>query len=152
MFSGVMAYVMGIVTILRMSQNIKRKQMETNPVCVADTMLKSGGKNKPVISFMDDSYAMKRLGDLEDKVNSLRNMPAKLPLEKEEMLNASLSRMETLEAELLAAKKVPILMLTWFMFSHGSDFKIKTSDPSNRIYNYMNPRLFTVKGKKKLLK
>lgn len=97
--------------------------MGTSPVCVADSMLKSGSKNKPAISFMDDSYALTRLGDLEEKVNSLSNKPAKLPLEKEEMLNASLSRMETLEAELLAAKKVPFFLLVWFMFSHGRDFK-----------------------------
>lgn len=51
---------------------------------------------------------LKRLGELEDKVDTLNAKPTKMPYEKEELLNAAVCRVDALEAELIATKKVNI--------------------------------------------
>ncbi|GJS85097.1 phosphatidylinositol/phosphatidylcholine transfer protein SFH8 isoform X2 [Tanacetum coccineum] len=48
---------------------------------------------------------MKRLGELEEKVDTLNAKPSKMPYEKEELLNAAVCRVDALEAELIATKK-----------------------------------------------
>lgn len=61
----------------------------------------------PVYSeaFLSSSI-LKRLGELEEKVNILESRPSIMPYEKEELLNASVYRVDALEAELIATKKV----------------------------------------------
>ncbi|XP_019237734.1 PREDICTED: phosphatidylinositol/phosphatidylcholine transfer protein SFH8-like isoform X1 [Nicotiana attenuata] len=51
------------------------------------------------------SVVLKRLGELEDKVNTLQEKPSEMPYEKEELLNAAVCRVDALEAELIATKK-----------------------------------------------
>ncbi|KAH9620664.1 hypothetical protein KSS87_021204 [Heliosperma pusillum] len=51
------------------------------------------------------SNVMKRLGELEEKVDTLQSKPSKMPYEKEELLNAAVCRVDALEAELIATKK-----------------------------------------------
>ncbi|KAK6805832.1 hypothetical protein RDI58_003617 [Solanum bulbocastanum] len=51
------------------------------------------------------SVVLKRLGELEDKVNSLQEKPSEMPYEKAELLNAAVCRVDALEAELIATKK-----------------------------------------------
>ncbi|KAK1414445.1 hypothetical protein QVD17_30189 [Tagetes erecta] len=48
---------------------------------------------------------LKRLGELEEKVDTLKAKPLEMPYEKEELLNAAVCRVEALEAELIATKK-----------------------------------------------
>ncbi|KAI3774795.1 hypothetical protein L1987_49357 [Smallanthus sonchifolius] len=48
---------------------------------------------------------LKRLGDLEEKVDTLKAKPSEMPYEKEELLNAAVCRVDALEAELIATKK-----------------------------------------------
>uniref|UniRef100_A0A0A9AS69 Uncharacterized protein n=1 Tax=Arundo donax TaxID=35708 RepID=A0A0A9AS69_ARUDO len=55
---------------------------------------------KDVLSSM-----LRRLGELEDKVQVLETKPSEMPFEKEELLNAAVRRMDALEAELISAKK-----------------------------------------------
>lgn len=52
------------------------------------------------------SSMAKRLGDLEEKVENLQSKPSEMPSEKEELLNAAVCRVDALEAELIATKKV----------------------------------------------
>lgn len=52
------------------------------------------------------SSVLKRVGELEEKVDSLQAKPFKMPHEKEELLNAAVYRVDALEAELIATKKV----------------------------------------------
>lgn len=52
------------------------------------------------------SSALKRLGELEEKVDMLQSKPNVMPYEKEELLNAAVYRVDALEAELIATKKV----------------------------------------------
>ncbi|XP_044507996.1 phosphatidylinositol/phosphatidylcholine transfer protein SFH8-like isoform X2 [Mangifera indica] len=51
------------------------------------------------------SSVMKRLGELEEKVETLQSKPSEMPYEKEELLNAAVCRVDALEAELIATKK-----------------------------------------------
>ncbi|CAA2964127.1 phosphatidylinositol phosphatidylcholine transfer SFH8-like isoform X1 [Olea europaea subsp. europaea] len=51
------------------------------------------------------SSVLKKLGDLEEKVNTLQEKPLEMPHEKEELLNAAVYRVDALEAELIATKK-----------------------------------------------
>lgn len=49
---------------------------------------------------------MKRMNELEEKVNVLNKRPTTMPPEKEEMLNNALKRIDMLEQELSTTKKV----------------------------------------------
>ncbi|XP_075104616.1 phosphatidylinositol/phosphatidylcholine transfer protein SFH8 isoform X3 [Nicotiana tabacum] len=51
------------------------------------------------------SVVLKKLGELEGKVNTLQEKPSEMPYEKEELLNAAVCRVDALEAELIATKK-----------------------------------------------
>ncbi|XP_021892805.1 phosphatidylinositol/phosphatidylcholine transfer protein SFH6-like [Carica papaya] len=51
------------------------------------------------------SSVLRRLGELEEKVEMLQSKPYKMPCEKEELLNAAVYRVDALEAELIATKK-----------------------------------------------
>ncbi|XVE49013.1 hypothetical protein DITRI_Ditri01bG0047700 [Diplodiscus trichospermus] len=51
------------------------------------------------------SSVLKRLGELEEKVDTLQAKPSEMPYEKEELLNAAVYRVDALEAELIATKK-----------------------------------------------
>lgn len=51
------------------------------------------------------SCVSKRLCDLEEKVSTLQAKPSEMPVEKEELLNAAICRVDALEAELISTKK-----------------------------------------------
>lgn len=52
------------------------------------------------------SSVLRKLGDLEEKVDTLQAKPSEMPYEKEELLNAAVCRVDALEAELISTKKV----------------------------------------------
>jgi hypothetical protein len=62
------------------------------------------------------SSMLKRLGELEDKVDTLQSKPSEMPYEKEELLNAAVCRVDALEAELIATKKVKLLVPKFIVF------------------------------------
>lgn len=94
-----MAVVMGIVTMIRLTRNMPKKITAVALYC-DDTMMKA-----PTVSIDDHMAMMKRMAELEEKVNVLSMRPA-MPPEKEELLNSALSRVSTLEQELATTKKV----------------------------------------------
>lgn len=59
------------------------------------------------------SSVLKRLGELEEKVDELQAKPTKMPHEKEELLDAAVRRVDALEAELITTKKVSVYRLFW---------------------------------------
>ncbi|KAK7409812.1 hypothetical protein VNO78_00148 [Psophocarpus tetragonolobus] len=98
--SGVMAFVMGIVTMIRMTKNMPRKITEA-------TMYGSSGYydgTMPSITSNDYMAMMKRMAELEEKVNVLSTRTT-MPPEKEEVFNNALNRVITLEQDLTATKK-----------------------------------------------
>ncbi|GFY89712.1 SEC14-like 3 [Actinidia rufa] len=98
-FTGVVTFVMGIVTMVRLSRNM------TSSMYGVDPMTKPHQSPAPTISSTEYLSIMKRMGELEEKVTVLSNKPAVMPPEKEEMLNAALNRVDALEQELSATKK-----------------------------------------------
>lgn len=54
------------------------------------------------------SSVLKKLAELEEKVDTLQAKPSEMPSEKEELLNAAVCRVDALEAELIATKKVQL--------------------------------------------
>ncbi|WJX45335.1 Phosphatidylinositol/phosphatidylcholine transfer protein sfh3 [Trifolium repens] len=100
---GLMSIVFGIITLIRVTRYMPRKMtadMYGNSVCYDDNMMKEA----PAISFDDHMAMMKRMADLEDKVNTLMMRPS-MPPEMEELLNSALNRVEMLEQELTTSKK-----------------------------------------------
>lgn len=116
--TGVMAFVMGIVTVVRVSRRMPNKIVGAAleyaaPVQSADTLVKSQMLQQQqqqmfsrVVSPAEFSAVVKRLADMEEKMTNVSMKPAEMPLDKEEMLNAAVSRVEALEAELSTTKKV----------------------------------------------
>jgi len=101
---------MGIVTLVRMTKNMPRKLTDATllagSLCSAEIIKGQPQLNGHVISTKDYISMMKRMEDLEDKVITLSHKPSSLPPEKEEMLNNAMNRVDTLEQELSATKKV----------------------------------------------
>jgi hypothetical protein len=63
----------------------------------------------PVPSYTEKdvlSAVLRRLVELEEKVQVLETKPSEMPFEKEELLNASARRVDALEADLISTKKV----------------------------------------------
>lgn len=112
LFTGVMAFVMGIVTMIRVTRNMPKKltnaTIYSSPVYCDDTIVKNQTHlaHASAISGADYMSVLKRMAELEEKVTVLSMKPATMPPEKEEMLNAALSRVDALEQELVATKKV----------------------------------------------
>lgn len=109
-----MALLMGILTMIRITRHVPRKLTEA-AFCVCSehceiTTMKAPG----IISFNDHMALIKRVAELEEKV-SLLNIKPSMPKEKEELLNATLGRVRSLEQELAASKKV-LLLTSLFPF------------------------------------
>ncbi|CAL5329056.1 hypothetical protein CsSME_00009361 [Camellia sinensis var. sinensis] len=102
-FKGVMTFVMGIVTMVRLTRNMPRKF--TNDIPYSNSMRQPHQLPASIISGTEYLSMMKLLDELEEKVVVLCSKPAVMPPEKEEMLNAALSRVDALEQELSATKK-----------------------------------------------
>jgi len=112
LLSGILAFVMGIVTMIRLSRNMPRKITEAavygSPIYYNDMMMKGHQlPAAPHAAISRDEYVtmMKRMAELEERVATLSAKPAAMPAEKEELLNAAVTRVSVLEHELSAAKK-----------------------------------------------
>ncbi|WJX89901.1 Phosphatidylinositol/phosphatidylcholine transfer protein sfh12 [Trifolium repens] len=110
-FTGVMAFVMGIVTMVRMTRNMPKVLTDAN---FYSNSVYSGEDYKaevpceqmtnPTISAQEFMTVMKRMAELEAKMGNM-NPTTCMPPEKEEMLNAAICRADALEQELMATKK-----------------------------------------------
>lgn len=114
-FTGVMAFVMGIVTMVRVTRNLPKKLTDANlyssTIYSVEHMAKGQQIHQnqlpaaPTMSHAEYMAIMKHMADLEEKVTVLSNKPAEMPAEKVEMLNAAVSRVDALEQALSEAKK-----------------------------------------------
>ncbi|XP_030450406.1 phosphatidylinositol/phosphatidylcholine transfer protein SFH3-like [Syzygium oleosum] len=107
--NGVLAFVMGIFTMVRMTRDMPRKLTDgtlySTPTYYVDTMKKGHQLLEPSISRDDYLNMMKRMAELEEKVIVLSTKQASMPPEKEEMLTAAVGRVEALEQELSSTTK-----------------------------------------------
>ncbi|XP_024027248.1 phosphatidylinositol/phosphatidylcholine transfer protein SFH8 [Morus notabilis] len=110
------AFFLTLITFLRsVICRVIRKFPDTLPNCDQNTAESTVDANKedyrppsPTPAFTEAdvlSAVVKRLGELEEKVDALQSKPSRMPFEKEELLNAAVCRVDALEAELIATKK-----------------------------------------------
>ncbi|OIV97541.1 hypothetical protein TanjilG_12298 [Lupinus angustifolius] len=101
---GIMAMVMGVVTMIGMTRNMPRRITEAalygSSVYYDGTMIKA----PPAITNNYHMTIMKQMAELEEKVAALSMRPS-MPPEKEEMLNNALCRVSALEQHLAVTKK-----------------------------------------------
>ncbi|CAL8175986.1 unnamed protein product [Prunus armeniaca] len=109
LLSAIMAFIMGIVAMVRLARSMPRKLTEAtlygNPVYYNGMVVKGQPLPAPAISSNDYMNMMKRMAELEEKVNALSSKPTVMPPEKEDLLNVALNRVNALEQELSATKK-----------------------------------------------
>lgn len=121
-----MTFFITLYTLLRsVACHITRKLPGTvSGHCQNITELTPGATQKeehspsPPLSQADLlSSVLKRLVELEEKVDTLQAKPSVMPYDKEELLNAAVCRVDALEAELIAAKKVMLAPLILLLFT-----------------------------------
>ncbi|KAE8720669.1 ferredoxin-3 [Hibiscus syriacus] len=106
-FGGIIAFAMGFVTMVRMSRGMLKKQSlapvyEGGQVYYAKQITSPA---PPPITNAEFFAMTKRVADLEEKVVFLSSKPAVMPPDKEELLNAALSRVCVLEKALSETRK-----------------------------------------------
>uniref|UniRef100_A0A1D1XXY6 Sec14 cytosolic factor n=1 Tax=Anthurium amnicola TaxID=1678845 RepID=A0A1D1XXY6_9ARAE len=115
-----MAFIMTILALARsvtsrITNRLPRKTTESSeldkrdPTFAFDLMPKEEFRPpSPTPGFTEAdilSSVLKRLRELEEKVDTLQAKPLEMPSDKEELLNAAVRRVDALEAELIATKK-----------------------------------------------
>ncbi|KAG6779538.1 hypothetical protein POTOM_015930 [Populus tomentosa] len=116
-FIAVMAFFMTLLTLFRSLAFQVTKRLpctlsdcdQSSPELALDaTQKEECHPPSPTAAFTETdllSSVLKRLGELEEKVDTLQAKPSVMPYEKEELLNAAVCRVDALEAELIATKK-----------------------------------------------
>ncbi|CAO2204593.1 unnamed protein product [Urochloa humidicola] len=115
LFGGIIALVMSVATMIRVTRNMPGKVLGTTiGGAEAATLPKSKSKiqarqlskvSPEAVKVAEDVASTKRLAELEEKIIALLTKPATMPADKEEMLQAAASRISALEEELAATKK-----------------------------------------------
>lgn len=96
LYGGVMALLMGIVGVMRLSKNTPRK------LTAADVVYPEGVTVMPTQEYM---AMVKKMTDLEEKCKSMDAAQAAISMEREKVLDAALRRVEQLELQLSETKK-----------------------------------------------
>ncbi|KAF2301875.1 hypothetical protein GH714_030094 [Hevea brasiliensis] len=114
-FVAVMAFFVTLFTLLRTLVFRVTKRLpnassddQSSPEVFLEATQEEFRPPSPTPAFTEAdllSSVLKRLGELEEKVDTLRAKPTEMPYEKEELLNAAVCRVDALEAELIATKK-----------------------------------------------
>lgn len=109
---GVIAFVMGILAMVRLSKDVPRKLTEAalfgNSVYYEESKMSKPNQDSFPAPVSSSEYVLmvKRMAELEEKCMSLEPKPADDALEKEDKLHAALNRVQVLEHELSETKKV----------------------------------------------
>ncbi|XP_027360950.1 phosphatidylinositol/phosphatidylcholine transfer protein SFH12-like [Abrus precatorius] len=78
---------------------------DENLTPMADQTAKKKGEVDSTEASKEFATVMKRMAELEEKMVNLKHQPPIMPADKEEMLNATISRADDLEKQLMATKK-----------------------------------------------
>ncbi|XP_031392926.1 phosphatidylinositol/phosphatidylcholine transfer protein SFH8-like [Punica granatum] len=117
MFLAIVAFFMTFLTLFRsFASHVTKKLSQPLPEAdqsIPELALDAVQKEEcrppsPTPAFTEADLlasVVKRLGELEEKVDTLQAKPSEMPYEKEELLNAAVCRVDALEAELIATKK-----------------------------------------------
>ncbi|KAH1065750.1 hypothetical protein J1N35_030737 [Gossypium stocksii] len=110
----VVAFLTFLTFVRTMALNLMKKKSSTDLTCsipeqhIEPTYKEETRPPSPAPRFTEAdvlSSVVRRLGDLEEKIEMLQSKRFEMPHEKEELLNAAMYRVEMLEAELIATKK-----------------------------------------------
>ncbi|KAG8494242.1 hypothetical protein CXB51_011481 [Gossypium anomalum] len=110
----VIAFLTFLTFIRTMALNLMKKKSSTDLTCsipeqhIEPTYKEETRPPSPAPRFTEAdvlSSVVRRLGDLEEKIEMLQSKRFEMPHEKEQLLNAAMYRVEMLEAELIATKK-----------------------------------------------
>lgn len=105
-----MAFIMGVMTVIRVSRAVPRRLTDASlyysDIHHANPMFKGQNFGPTPLSASECFAIIKHMAKLEAKVNMLSLKQAAMSAEKEEMLNAAVSRISALEEELAATKNV----------------------------------------------
>ncbi|KAK1302510.1 hypothetical protein QJS10_CPB12g00052 [Acorus calamus] len=111
----IMAFIMSLFAMLRSACRATKKLPErgveqdcNNNNLALDSVPEEEFCPPPTPGFTEAdlfSSLVKKLGELEEKVDLLQTKPLEMPSEKEELLHAAVCRVDALEAELIATKK-----------------------------------------------
>ncbi|RYQ80023.1 hypothetical protein Ahy_Scaffold1g106710 isoform A [Arachis hypogaea] len=115
--NGLMAFVMGIFTMARVTQNMPKQDNDHDhhdrDVCNVgvvpslDEKVPSDDLPDPptALSTAEFTTVMKRMAELEERMHNMNQKSAALPPEKEQLLNSAISRADNLEKQLMETKK-----------------------------------------------
>uniref|UniRef100_A0A0D9VEQ2 CRAL-TRIO domain-containing protein n=1 Tax=Leersia perrieri TaxID=77586 RepID=A0A0D9VEQ2_9ORYZ len=109
LFGSIMALVMSIATMLRVSRNMPTKVLGATVGGSRPTNLGVHQRSKismEALSAVEYHSTAKRLSDIEEKVITILTKPAEMPVDKDEMLKSAVGRVSALEEELAATKKM----------------------------------------------
>lgn len=113
----IITFVMALCTMFRVfARSVIKKLPESSdrsrsfsPFTLNDNTPKEESRPpSPIHEFTEAELLFsvtRRLGELEEKVDTLQTKPIVMPFEKEELLDAAVRRVDALEAELIATKK-----------------------------------------------
>ncbi|CAL1384922.1 unnamed protein product [Linum trigynum] len=115
MIGGVMAVVMGVVSLIRMTKTVPRKLTEAaiygSKTYYSDSLNDPAAGAAGASAFTESSITtsdykkmMMRMAEVEDKLNTLCSKPNGIPPEKEAMLMNAINRAEAIEKELCATR------------------------------------------------
>ncbi|KAG7579339.1 CRAL/TRIO N-terminal domain superfamily [Arabidopsis thaliana x Arabidopsis arenosa] len=108
---GVIAFVMGIVAMLRLSKDVPKKLTDAalfgNLVFYEESKMSKPNQEQfqAPVSSSEYTIMVKRMAELEEKYKFLDSKSADDALEKEDKLQAALNRVQVLEHELSETKK-----------------------------------------------
>ena len=124
--AGLMAFIMGIVTMVRLTRNMPKKMTDANlysDMYCYDSIAKSPGHELAVPSISNDAFmtVMKRMAAMEEKLLAMAVKPDAIT-EKEEMLQVASNRVDALEHELAATKKVFLFNSNNIFMDHQTSF------------------------------
>ncbi|XP_039009342.1 phosphatidylinositol/phosphatidylcholine transfer protein SFH12-like [Hibiscus syriacus] len=106
LFNGLMTFVMGVATMVKVTRNMPIKASDVRPALPAPSTVKIEEiPPQPSITPNELKSVMKRMAELEARLAAINMQSTTMPPEKEEMLNSALSRADALEQELMATKK-----------------------------------------------
>uniref|UniRef100_A0A0D9YRQ6 CRAL-TRIO domain-containing protein n=1 Tax=Oryza glumipatula TaxID=40148 RepID=A0A0D9YRQ6_9ORYZ len=108
LYGGIMALVMSIATMLRVSRNMPKKVLGATLGAQSTSKIQAQQLSEisvEAVSVAEYVSSTKRLSDIEEKVIAILTKPAEMPADKEEMLKTAVSRVSALEEELAATKK-----------------------------------------------
>ncbi|KAK1327062.1 Bifunctional nuclease 2 [Acorus calamus] len=112
----IMAFIMSLFAMLRSACRATKKfpgrgveqDCNNNNLALESVPEEEFSPPSPTPGFTEAdlfSSLVKKLGELEEKVDILQMKPLEMPSEKEELLHAAVCRVDALEAELIATKK-----------------------------------------------